>query len=183
MERTGEACAREHLRELHSRGGRVRRGVHAMTARGLRVIERGISFWLREYRRKDLPTYARDRAWRNAMATCEELNADPRSKLGRRCQFQRLQATLRSDVSRAPRRHARAGSLPEWAARSRETMTDRTEFDCAWCGGELRLDGERVYPNRKGEKFCSKYHRTASNRARDWFLKNSTQVLDGPTDK
>jgi hypothetical protein len=33
--------------------------------------------------------------------------------------------------------------------------------DCAWCGGEIF----EPHPNKRGEVFCSKNHRTASNRA------------------
>ena len=33
--------------------------------------------------------------------------------------------------------------------------------DCAWCGGEVF----QRFPNRRGEVFCSAYHRRASNEA------------------
>lgn len=37
-------------------------------------------------------------------------------------------------------------------------------IECSWCGGEV-LEGERAYPNRRGEVFCSPSHRSSSNRA------------------
>jgi len=35
-------------------------------------------------------------------------------------------------------------------------------IECSWCGAEI-IDGS--FPNRRGEIFCSKYHRQASNEA------------------
>lgn len=48
--------------------------------------------------------------------------------------------------------------------------------DCAWCGadiGEEMLAGttDRPYPNRRGEVFCRRSHREASNRALREFLR------------
>ncbi len=41
--------------------------------------------------------------------------------------------------------------------------------DCAWCGGEC----EDEHRNRGGEIFCSKNHRSASNRALKRFVDRS----------
>ncbi len=41
--------------------------------------------------------------------------------------------------------------------------------DCAWCGGEI-FD---AFPNRRGERFCSKNHRDASGRALRRFLRRT----------
>ncbi len=39
-------------------------------------------------------------------------------------------------------------------------------MDCSWCGGEIFTP----FPNVMGEVFCSRYHRQASNKARNDFL-------------
>ena len=41
-----------------------------------------------------------------------------------------------------------------------------TGNDCAWCGGDCYTE----FKNRRGEIFCSKSHRQASNKALNDFL-------------
>lgn len=48
-------------------------------------------------------------------------------------------------------------------------MTDDVQ-ECSWCGAELGVDGEKIFPNREGELFCSKNHRSSSNRAKKRLL-------------
>lgn len=42
--------------------------------------------------------------------------------------------------------------------------------DCAWCGADLMHEPKRC-SNRRGEKFCTPYHRTASNTALNRLLR------------
>ena len=51
-------------------------------------------------------------------------------------------------------------------AKSPFEVWEERRDDCAWCGGEI-FD---AFPNRRGERFCSKYHRDASGRALRRFL-------------
>lgn len=48
-------------------------------------------------------------------------------------------------------------------------------IECAWCGAEIGKD-EKVYPNKRGEYFCSKTHRDSSNRALRRLIQNEKRI-------
>ena len=50
--------------------------------------------------------------------------------------------------------------------------------DCAWCGGEVI----KPYPNKRGEVFCTRYHRTASNAALKRLLNKPVEQIHGVTE-